>query len=138
LVLSCTVTENELEALLPAASVAEQVTEVTPISKSPPDAGVHVIWTSPSTMSVAVASDHDTGVPALAAASTTLLAGRDIAGAVERVSVSAVASTVASRLLAMSSAIAMLAPDAMSAIAAAPATTPRRTEARRRNVPPHS
>src|SRR5204863_355545 len=53
-VVSCTVTLNVPVAVLPWASVAEQVTVVVPRSNVDPDAGEHDGVIAPSTMSVAV------------------------------------------------------------------------------------
>ena len=53
-VVSCTVTVKLLAPVLPAASVAEQFTVVTPSAKTPPEAGVQFTATLPSTMSLAV------------------------------------------------------------------------------------
>src|SRR5881628_2414525 len=61
-VVSCTMTWNLAEAALPRASVAEQLTSVTPILNVPPDGGEHVTGTLPSTRSVAVA-EYVTGGP---------------------------------------------------------------------------
>src|SRR5918993_5935581 len=52
---SCTLTVNEPVASFPAASVAEQLTVVSPSGNVEPEAGSHVTSTSPSTASVAVA-----------------------------------------------------------------------------------
>jgi hypothetical protein len=53
-VVSLTVTVNDAVPVLPAASVAEQLTVVVVIGKVEPEAGVHVAGTVPSTLSVAV------------------------------------------------------------------------------------
>jgi hypothetical protein len=52
-VVSCTVMVNELEPVLPALSVTEQVTVVVAIGKVEPEGGVQVGVREPSTMSVA-------------------------------------------------------------------------------------
>lgn len=49
---SLTVTVNEQEPLLPAASVAEQVTVVVPFGKVEPDAGEQVTVPTPGQLSV--------------------------------------------------------------------------------------
>jgi len=54
-VVSCTFTVKLPVAVLPAASVAEQLTVVVVIPNVEPEAGVHVTGTGPSTLSVAVA-----------------------------------------------------------------------------------
>src|SRR5262245_51595811 len=51
----CTQTTNVLVVVLPAASVAVQVTVVLPGAKVEPEAGEQVTGTVPSTLSVAVA-----------------------------------------------------------------------------------
>ena len=53
-VVSCTVTVNELDAWLPAASDAEQETVFAPSENVEPDAGRQMTGTVPSTSSVAV------------------------------------------------------------------------------------
>ena len=50
---SLTVTVKLQEALLPAASVAEQVTVVTPLGKAAPDAGLQFTVTTPGQFSLA-------------------------------------------------------------------------------------
>ena len=55
-VVSSTVIVNEAVPVLPAASVAVQVTVVVPRSKRSPDSASHVTVTGPSTLSVAVAA----------------------------------------------------------------------------------
>ena len=54
-VVSVTLTLKEPEAVLPAASLAVQVTTVVPRAKTLPEAGVHETATDPSTASFAVA-----------------------------------------------------------------------------------
>jgi hypothetical protein len=78
------------EALLPAASVAEQLTVVAPVGNVAPDAGVHATAIGPSTRSVAVGSVYVTAAPALDVAAAVIAAGTSlIVGAI--VSVHAVA-----------------------------------------------
>ena len=55
LVTSCTSTVKVLVPVLPAASVAEQVTVVVPSANFVPEAGMQLALTVPSTRSVAVA-----------------------------------------------------------------------------------
>ena len=54
-IVSLTMTLNPALAILPVASVAEQVTAVDPIAKTLPDAGAHVMGAAPLTTSVALA-----------------------------------------------------------------------------------
>jgi len=54
-VVSCTVTMKLPLDVLPALSVAEQVTTVTPRGNVEPDAGEQVTGSGPSTLSVALA-----------------------------------------------------------------------------------
>ena len=54
-VVSCTVTLKPPEALLPAESVAEQVTGVVPRGNVEPEAGEQLMATAPSTLSLAEA-----------------------------------------------------------------------------------
>jgi hypothetical protein len=82
-VVSCTVTLNEAEALLPCASVAEQFTAVVPSGKLLPDAGEHATVTLPSTRSDAVGMVQLATAPVALLASTIMFAGMPlIAGAV--------------------------------------------------------
>ena len=53
-VVSCTVTVKLLVPMLPAVSVAEQLTVAVPRAKTLPEAGVQVTGTLISTMSLAV------------------------------------------------------------------------------------
>jgi hypothetical protein len=53
-VVSCTVTWNEADAVLPCASVAVQCTVVVPSGNVEPEPGVQLTTTDPSTVSVAV------------------------------------------------------------------------------------
>ena len=53
-IVSCTVTTNELVALLPAASDAVHVTVVFPIGNTEPDGGAHVGPLATLVLSVAV------------------------------------------------------------------------------------
>ena len=69
------------DAVLPAASVAEQLTVVVPGAKVDPEAGVHVTATEPSTISLAVALKVTTA-PAAEVAETVILAGNDSVGGV--------------------------------------------------------
>src|SRR5215212_511783 len=80
-VLSCTVTVNEPVASFPAASVALQLTVVSPSGNVEPEAGSHVTFTEPSTSSVADASNV-TSAPFGPVASSTLLPGSINSGAV--------------------------------------------------------
>src|SRR5207253_2816747 len=68
-------------AVLPCASVAEQVTVVTPLGKEEPEAGVQFTVTEPSTMSVAVAV-KGTGVPPPPLEGKTIVAGSESEGGV--------------------------------------------------------
>jgi hypothetical protein len=78
------------DALLPAVSVAVQLTVVAPVGNVPPDAGVHATATGPSTKSLAVGSVYVTAAPALDVAAAVIAAGTSlIVGAI--VSVHAVA-----------------------------------------------
>jgi hypothetical protein len=86
-VASLTVTLKVLVAVLPAASVAVQVTVVSPSGKVLPEAGVQVGVIEPSTISLAVAVKL-TSAPLGPLAGTVLSAGRVSVGAV-------VSSTVA-------------------------------------------
>ena len=78
------------EAVLPCASVAEQLTVVVPGANKEPDAGVQFTATEPSTKSVAVALKVTTA-PAAEVAETVMLPGNVNAGRV-------VSCTVTSKL----------------------------------------
>src|SRR5205823_6660576 len=80
-VVSTTVTLNEAEALLPAASLAEHVTFVVPSANTEPEVGSQLTGSDPSTTSVAVAS-NEVLAPLGPVASTVLSAGTDSAGGV--------------------------------------------------------
>jgi hypothetical protein len=80
LVVSCTVTWNEADVVLPAASLAVQVTVVVPIGNVEPLAGVHEKLVTP-TSSVAVA-EYVTTVPPGPAASTVMSDGTVTTGGV--------------------------------------------------------
>ena len=62
LVESTTFTTNDALDIFPAASEDEQLTSVDPSGNVEPEAGVHVVATSPSTKSDAVA-EYVTGAP---------------------------------------------------------------------------
>jgi hypothetical protein len=72
---SATSTLNESDALLPALSVAEQVTIVTPLWKTEPERGEHEADTEPSTTSDAAAW-KDTIAPEPEVALTVKLSGK--------------------------------------------------------------
>jgi len=80
-VVSCTFTVKLPSAVLPAASVAEQLTVVVVIPNVEPEAGVHVTGTAPSTLSVAVAL-YVTAAPDGPVASAVIAEGRVNTGAV--------------------------------------------------------
>ena len=67
--------------MLPAASVAEQLTVVVVIANVEPEAGVHVTGTGPSTLSVAVTVKVTTAPDGLVA-SAVMLEGTVITGGV--------------------------------------------------------
>jgi hypothetical protein len=75
------VTVNDLFAVFPCASVAEQFTGVGPSGNVEPLARVQVTATLPSRRSVAVAVNVN-GAPAALVASTVALAGTVMIGAV--------------------------------------------------------
>src|SRR5690349_17759525 len=81
-VLSVTVTGNEPEARLPAASVALHCTVVVPNANVEPDAGVHVTTGEAGLASVALAA-HVATAPLGPVASTETAAGRLNVGGVE-------------------------------------------------------
>jgi hypothetical protein len=81
-VVSCTITLNDADALLPAASVAVQVTVVVPIGKVEPDGGVQTGVIAPSTVSLAVAVKF-TSAPDGPVASAVMSVGTLIEGALE-------------------------------------------------------
>jgi hypothetical protein len=81
-VILCTVTVNDAEAAFPCASVAEHCTVVVPNAKVAPLAGVQVVATAPSTLSVAEPEKLYT-VPLALVASIVAFAGTVTAGAVE-------------------------------------------------------
>src|SRR3982074_3802281 len=70
------------DALLAAASCAEQVTVVCPSAKTLPEAGAHVTATEPSSESCAVGRAYVTLAPAPLVASATRLAWLWISGGV--------------------------------------------------------
>jgi hypothetical protein len=72
---------NDAEPVLPALSVAEQVTLVEPIGKVEPEAGLQVTCTEPSTMSEAEAEKFTTA-PTGPVALTVMSAGTVTTGAV--------------------------------------------------------
>ena len=74
-VVSRTVTEKLLVAVLPAASVAVQVTVVVPGANAAPDAAAHVTVRTPSTASVDVGNVYVTTAPLAPVASTVMFAG---------------------------------------------------------------
>jgi hypothetical protein len=80
-VVSTTVMVNERDALLPAPSVAVQLTEVDPRANVVPEAGEQTGVTEPLTMSVAVAANV-TAAPAGPVASAVMADGTVSAGAV--------------------------------------------------------
>ncbi len=80
-VVSRTVTVKVADPVLPAVSVAEQVTVVVPSGKVLPDAGVQTGVIEPSTVSVAVAVNVTTA-PAELVASATMFAGTVTTGSV--------------------------------------------------------
>ena len=79
--MSTTVTVKLADPVLPALSVAEQVTVVGPSAKVLPDAGVQTGVIEPSTVSVAVAVNVTTA-PAELVASATMFAGTVTTGSV--------------------------------------------------------
>ena len=81
LTVSRTVTVNVRVPVLPAASVAVQVTVVVPSGNVAPEAGAHAAATAPLTRSVAV-TVNGTTAPADEVASRTIGAGTEIDGAV--------------------------------------------------------
>ena len=81
-VVSCTVTSKLLLPVLPAASVAVQVTVVVPRPKVEPEAGAHVTGTLPSTRSVALAVKVTTAPDGPVASIPVMFAGTVTAGAV--------------------------------------------------------
>ena len=80
-VMSLTVTVNEAVPVLPAESVAEQLTVVVDIGNVEPEAGVQVGVKAPSMLSVAVAVNVTTA-PVELVASTVMLDGTVSTGAV--------------------------------------------------------
>src|SRR5688572_12688846 len=76
---SSTLTSKLADATLPAASVAVQLTSVTPVSKNEPELGEHCTATGPSLSSIADAS-HVATAPFEAVASTTTRSGNDRIG----------------------------------------------------------
>jgi len=80
-VVSCTVTVNVADPVLPALSVAEQETVVVAIGKVEPDGGVHVTGSVPSTRSVAEALKVATAPLALVA-EIVIFAGTETTGGV--------------------------------------------------------
>src|SRR5438128_11429260 len=80
-VVSVTVTVNDAVLRLPCASVAAQVTAVGPNGKVDPLAGVQVVASGPSSMSVADAVKV-WGAPPAPVASTVAFAGTVTTGAV--------------------------------------------------------
>ena len=74
-VAACTVTENVARPVLPAASVAEQVTLVVPIGNLEPEAGLQVTATLPLTASDAVGGVYVTVAPSGPVAVVVTLAG---------------------------------------------------------------
>ena len=80
-VVSRTVTVKVADPVLPAVSVAEQVTVVGPSGKVLPDAGVQTGVIEPSTVSVAVAVNVTTA-PAELVASVVISAGTVTTGSV--------------------------------------------------------
>src|SRR5688500_3009744 len=82
-VVSTTLTVNEPLAVLRAASVAEQVTTVSPSGRVAPDTVLHETATAPSTRSDAVGAVKFSGAPAGPVASTVMSPTRpDSCGAV--------------------------------------------------------
>jgi hypothetical protein len=81
-VVSWTVTVNEPVAVLPAPSVAVQVTVVAPRANSDPEAGVQTGVTDPETASDAVAGVYETAAPEGPVASAVTGEGRARVGAV--------------------------------------------------------
>jgi hypothetical protein len=81
LVVSLTVTVNDAVPVLPAASVAEQLTVVVVIGNVEPEAGVQTAVTEPSTLSVAD-TVNVTVLPAELVASTVMADGTVRTGAV--------------------------------------------------------
>ncbi len=71
-VVSRTVTVKVADPVLPAVSVAEQVTVVVPSGKVLPDAGVQTGVIEPSTVSVAVAVNVTTAPAELVASATNI------------------------------------------------------------------
>ena len=80
-VVSCTVTVKLSVPVLPASSVAEQMTVVVPSAKVEPEAGSQVVVTEPSTASLAEAVKVAVA-PAAEVASLVMLPGTVTAGAV--------------------------------------------------------
>src|SRR5690349_17169960 len=80
-VVSCTVTVKELDAWLPAASCAVTLTVVVPRWNVEPDAGLAVVGTAPSTLSVAEVVKVTTAPPG-PVASGVMLTGTVITGGV--------------------------------------------------------
>ena len=80
-VVSFTVTVKLAEPVLPAASLAVQLTVVVPIGNVEAEAGLHVTGREPSTKSVAVAVNV-TAAPAELVASTIISAGTVTVGEV--------------------------------------------------------
>src|SRR5205085_5650958 len=72
---SLTVTVNVQEAVLPAASVAVELTDVVPTGKVEPDAGLETIVT-PGQLSVAVTVKFTTALHLPASFDLTMLAGQ--------------------------------------------------------------
>jgi hypothetical protein len=80
---AATVTVNATEAVLPALSIAVQVTVVVPTGNREPDCGSQLTSTEVSTLSVAVGVGYVTVVPELQVASTLIGAGTfDIVGGI--------------------------------------------------------
>ena len=80
-VVSLTVMVNDAVPVLPAVSVAEQLTVVVAIGNVEPEAGVHVTGREPSTRSVAVAANVTT-LPDALVASTVWFGGTVTTGGV--------------------------------------------------------
>src|SRR5436309_11318048 len=81
-VVSRTITSKDEVAVLPAASLAEQVTSVEPRAKVVPGIGEQSTLTAPSTRSEAAGSAYPTTAPLGPVASTTSFACGTIAGGV--------------------------------------------------------
>jgi hypothetical protein len=98
-VVSATVTSKVAEPVLPAASVALQVTEVVVIAKVEPEAGLHVTGRLPETLSWAVAVKATTAPSGLVASSVGFGVGSVTVGAVVSTTVTVNAFVVALRAL---------------------------------------